>query len=175
MNVSEKLDGANVGISFWKGELRLQKRGDFIGEGEHPQYGAFKEWAYSRYVTFSQLPEDVVLFGEWLFAKHSIHYTRLPDYFILFDAWENGEFLPIEQRDTLAERLGLSVPPTVYQGILSLDKIPSLIRRSYYSDEVMEGVVVRNSRTRGKYIRPDFICGQDHWTRYNATKNLLNR
>jgi atypical dual specificity phosphatase len=26
-----------------------------------------------------------ILFGEWLVAKHSIHYTALPDYFVAFD------------------------------------------------------------------------------------------
>jgi len=28
---------------------------------------------------------DVILYGEWCYAKHSIHYTMLPDYFIAFD------------------------------------------------------------------------------------------
>ena len=26
--------------------------------------------------------------GEWLYAKHSIHYTRLPDYFLAFDLYD---------------------------------------------------------------------------------------
>ena len=172
VHVSEKLDGANVGISYHDGILVLQKRGSFIGDGEHPQYGAFKKWASSRYHPFSQLPEGTVLFGEWLFARHSIHYTRLPDYFFVFDVWQGG-FLPVEERDSLAERLGLYVPPTIYQGIIAIDDIPHLIRQSYYSDELMEGVVVRNSRVRGKYVRPDFIRGQEHWSKYNFEKNQL--
>ena len=29
-----------------------------------------------------------MLFGEWLFAKHSKHYTSLPAYFIAFDIYD---------------------------------------------------------------------------------------
>jgi len=173
VNISEKFDGSNVGLSFQQERLILQKRGGFVGEGGHPQYGAFKEWANERYHQLSKLPEDMILFGEWLFAKHSIHYTRLPDYFFLFDVWQNGNFLSVEERDTIAEKFGLYVPPSVYEGKIFLNDIPSLIRQSHYSDEIMEGVVVRNPRIRGKYVRPDFILGEKHWLKYHLTKNLL--
>ena len=178
VNVSEKLDGANVGLSFQQDKLILQKRGGFIGEGEHPQYGAFKEWAYSKYQEFCQLPEDMILFGEWLYAKHSIYYTKLPDYFIIFDIWQNGKFLSVEERDSIARKFGLYAVPTIYQGTLSLNNIPSLIQQSRYSDELMEGIVVRSLRNpdlRGKWVRPDFIYGQKHWSRYKFTKNLLSQ
>ena len=178
VDVSEKLDGANVGLSFRQNKLILQKRGGFIGAGEHPQYGAFKEWAYGRYSEFCHLPPDTVLFGEWLYARHSIHYTRLPDYFIVFDVWQDGKFLPVEKRDFIAKKFGLCVVPTVYRGILFPGDIPSLIRESHYSDEVMEGVVVRSIKDpdlRGKYVRPDFITGQEHWSKRNLTKNRLNK
>ena len=29
-----------------------------------------------------------ILYGEWVYAKHSIHYTALPGYFIAFDIWD---------------------------------------------------------------------------------------
>ncbi|ODS39139.1 MAG: hypothetical protein A7316_00620 [Candidatus Altiarchaeales archaeon WOR_SM1_86-2] len=176
VNVSEKLDGANVGLSFQQNKLILQKRGGFIGEGEHPQYGAFKEWAYSRYHKFSHLLGGIVLFGEWLYAKHSIHYTRLPDYFVIFDIWRDGEFLPPGERDSIAKRFGLCTVPEIYRGILSLEHITSLVQRSHYCDGLMEGVVVRslgNPDLRGKYVRPDFITGQKHWSMRKITKNLL--
>jgi len=178
VNVSEKLDGANVGLSFRQDKLILQKRGGFIRTGEHSQYGAFKKWAYERYEEFSHLPQETILFGEWLYVKHSIHYTMLPDYFIVFDIWQNGKFLPVAERDSVAMRFGLCVVPTIYEGILSLDDIRSLIRESNYSDELMEGIVARglkNPDLRGKYVRHDFITGQKHWSKYKITKNLLNK
>ena len=41
-------------------------------------------------ITLCQIlePERHVLFGEWLFAKHSKHYTSLPAYFIAFDIYD---------------------------------------------------------------------------------------
>jgi len=42
----------------------------------------------------------------------------------------------------------------------------------------MEGVVVRSIKDpdlRGKYVRPDFITGQEHWSKRNLTKNILNK
>jgi len=178
VNVSEKLDGANVGLSFRQNELILQKRGGFIRTGEHPQYGAFKEWAYSRYDEFTHLPEDTVFFGEWLYAKHGIHYTRLSDYFVVFDVWRGGEFLPVRERDSIAKKSGFCIVPEIYRGILSLSNITSFIKASHYSDELMEGVVVRSLNDpclRGKYVRQDFITGQEHWSKHKITKNLLNK
>jgi hypothetical protein len=36
-----------------------------------------------------------ILFGEWVYAKHSIHYSKLPAYFIAFDIFDlqNQSFL----------------------------------------------------------------------------------
>ncbi len=173
VNISEKLDGANIGLSFKNGELILQKRGGIIGTGEHPQYGAFKDWAYQRYNVFSRLPQDLIIFGEWMFAKHSIHYTCLPDYFFMFDVWQDGEFLPIEERDSLASMLGIYTPPVIYEGILSVHDVPKLVAQSAYSEERMEGIVARNSNIRGKYVRDDFIAGNVHWTKQSFTRNIL--
>ena len=33
------------------------------------------------------LDQDTILFGEWLYAKHSISYNNLPDYFLAFDLY----------------------------------------------------------------------------------------
>lgn len=178
VHVSEKLDGANVGIRFFQGRLVLQKRGNFVEEGEHPQYGALKEWAYRRYESFSKLPGDMVLFGEWLFAKHSIHYTKLPDYFFLFDIWLGDKFLPMNERDRTAEELSLITPPNLYQGRLSLRQIPKLIKKSHFSEETVEGIVVRSiedANLRGKHVRHDFIRGKEHWTSYNIERNLTQK
>lgn len=41
-------------------------------------------------ITLCQIlePNRHILFGEWLFAKHSKHYTSLPAYFIAFDIYD---------------------------------------------------------------------------------------
>lgn len=35
--------------------------------------------------------EDVILFGEWCYAKHSIGYSALPGYFVAFDIFIKSE------------------------------------------------------------------------------------
>ena len=36
-----------------------------------------------------------ILYGEWLYAKHSVHYRKLPHYFFEFDIYDKdaGQFL----------------------------------------------------------------------------------
>src|SRR6266545_2307389 len=85
--VEEKLDGTNVGIHFTtRGRLVLQCRGHEITEGMHPQYDLFKQWtSVKRSVLEAMLSSRFILYGEWLYAKHSVHYRRLPHYFFEFD------------------------------------------------------------------------------------------
>src|SRR5215467_14281183 len=86
----EKIDGTNVGIHFTSsGEMVLQCRGHLITEGMHPQYDLFKQWAaVKRSMLDDRLMDRFILFGEWLFARHSVHYRRLPHYFFEFDVYD---------------------------------------------------------------------------------------
>ncbi len=88
--VEEKLDGTNVGIHFTReGTMVLQCRGHLITEGMHPQYDLFKQWgAVKRPVLEDRLADRFILFGEWVYARHSVHYRRLPHYFFEFDIYD---------------------------------------------------------------------------------------
>ena len=67
----------------------LQCRGHEITEGMHPQYDLFKQWAtVKRPVLEAMLEDRFILFGEWLYARHSVHYRRLPHYFFEFDIYD---------------------------------------------------------------------------------------
>jgi hypothetical protein len=61
------------------------------------QFKSIESWAASKPQLWELLSKDVILFGEWMYAKHSIHYTRLPDYFIAFDIYDRktGTATPI--------------------------------------------------------------------------------
>ena len=87
--VEEKIDGTNVGIHFTDaGDLVLQCRGHLITEGMHPQYDLFKQWAsVKRIVLEERLENRFILFGEWVYARHSIHYRALTHYFFEFDVF----------------------------------------------------------------------------------------
>jgi hypothetical protein len=100
--VEEKVDGANVGIHFSSdGGLVLQCRGHLITEGMHPQFDLFKQWATAKQNAFAErLERKYILFGEWMYAKHTIHYQCLPHYFLAYDICDKqtNEFLDHERR-----------------------------------------------------------------------------
>ena len=82
--IEEKVDGANAGISFERGELRLQSRGHYLtGGARERHYELFKrEGAEKRDELYSILGERFILFGEWLYAKHKVYYDALPSLFL---------------------------------------------------------------------------------------------
>ncbi len=92
--VEEKMDGANSAVSFTpQGELRLQSRGHYLTGGPRErQFDLLKAWA-RRYAGELRgvLGARYVLYGEWLYAKHTIYYSDLPHYFMEFarreDPW----------------------------------------------------------------------------------------
>jgi hypothetical protein len=104
--VEEKMDGANSAISFTsQAELLLQSRGHFLTGGPRERHFAlFKAWA-SRYTTslWELLGDRYVLYGEWLYARHTIFYTDLPHYFLEFDILDTqtGHFLDTPRRQAL--------------------------------------------------------------------------
>lgn len=101
--LEEKVDGANCGISFNRsGKMLLQSRGHYLngGYGER-QFDLFKLWAGCFEDRLRCLLEDrYILYGEWLYAKHTVFYDRLPHYFMEFDIYdrEEGRFFSTRKR-----------------------------------------------------------------------------
>jgi RNA ligase len=101
--VEEKMDGANSALSFTaEGEPRLQSRGHYLAGGPRERHFAlFKAWA-SRYTTelWELLADRYIMYGEWLYARHTVFYTDLPHYFMEFDILDTqtGDFLDAPRR-----------------------------------------------------------------------------
>src|SRR5262245_57292306 len=96
--VEEKMDGANAALSFAAdGKLFLQSRVHYLTGGSREKHvNLFKQWANTIADQLrSFLGARYVMYGEWLFAKHTIFYDRLPSYFLEFDILDtpSGEFL----------------------------------------------------------------------------------
>lgn len=114
--IEEKLDGANTGISFDEaGRLWLQSRGHFLtGGSREKHFDLFKRWASTHANALRvALGQRFVLYGEWLYAKHTVFYDGLPHYFLEFDILdtETGAFLGTqERRDVLHRTPVVSVP-----------------------------------------------------------------
>lgn len=180
--VEEKVDGANIGISFNDaGELQFQNRGNYVNHESHPQFKLLNDWGYKRYEWLkSALNNQYILFGEWCYLAHSIHYTKLPDWFIGFDVFEKaaGKFLSAERRNGVLQNCQISIVPSIYKGKVDKIKLFNLLQTpSMLSDEPLEGIYLRSEadgylQNRAKLVRADFIQTIDtHWMHKQIVRN----
>jgi len=140
VTIEEKLDGANAGISFTdEGELLLQSRGHYLTGGPRErQFAPLKAWAASiREELGELLGAKYILYGEWLWAKHTIFYDALPHHFLAFDILdkETGLFLSTARRRALLAGTSVCSVPLLGAGyyddqetILSMADQPSRCR-----------------------------------------------
>ena len=194
--VEEKIDGTNVGIHFTSaGRMVLQCRGHEITEGMHPQYDLFKQWTSVKRPLFEAiLGGRFILYGEWLYAKHSVHYRKLPHYFFEFDIYDKdaGQFLALESRLALLEGTGIHTVPVIHRGAATADELRSLIGPSAFGsafdnpltgqmDHWMEGLYLRTEAEgrvtgRAKMVRPEFVekvKQSEHWQHQAMVPNQL--
>lgn len=175
LRVEEKLDGANLGISLRdNGELRAQNRGQYLLEPFAGQFSRLNSWlAQHRYALTDHLSSDVIVFGEWCAARHSLDYDNLPDWFVVFDVYDRSaqKFWSCARRNALAETLGLAVVPTLYEGTATVDELKNLLSSasSQYREGTPEGIVMRQDsaqwcEARAKLVRADFAQSiEEHW------------
>lgn len=196
--VEEKIDGTNVGIHFASdGKMALQCRGHLITEGMHPQYDLFKQWAVVKRPVFEErLRDRFILFGEWVYARHSVHYRRLPHYFFEFDIYDKQirAFLDLSRRMELLDGSGIQTVPVLRKGALDRETLLSLIGPSRFdsqfenpvtrrTDNLMEGIYLRTEAGgivtgRAKMVRPEFVekvKQSVHWQYQAMTPNHLEQ
>lgn len=119
--IEEKVDGANAAISFSdSGELLLQSRGHYLTGGYRERhFNLFKQWASIHQNEFYKvLGNRYVMYGEWLYAKHSIYYDALPHYFMEFDIYDKVEnvFLSTKKRHELLKDLPVESVKVLAEG-----------------------------------------------------------
>ena len=112
--IEEKVDGANLGISVGDNmQLRVQNRSHFVNSTTHTQFSTLDTWLEENSAALYDLLQmrNLVLFGEWLYAKHSIHYTQLPGHFMAFDLYDTvaGKFLSWRERNKRLEGTGIPI------------------------------------------------------------------
>jgi hypothetical protein len=194
--VEEKLDGTNVGIHFTtRGRMVLQCRGHEITKGMHPQYDLFKQWTcVKRPVLEAMLEDRFILYGEWLYAKHSVHYRALPHYFFEFDIYDKdaAQFLDLRTRLQMLDGAGLQTVPVVHRGAVTVEELRALIGPSAFgsvfdnpvtgrTDNLMEGLYLRTEANgcvtgRAKMVRPEFVEKvklSEHWQHQTMVPNEL--
>lgn len=188
--VEEKVDGANIGFSLAPdGSIRAQNRSHYVHSSSHEQFKKLGFWIQSHLEDLSSLLSrgNFIVYGEWLFAKHSINYTKLPDYFVLFDVFDmdSKTFFSRTAVEEMVRNTSLSLVPVIFRGRVSgVEQLAAMATqtKSQFYDGVVEGVVVRAMnedssllKLRGKIVRSDFISGDQHWNKGKQTVNSLKK
>jgi len=152
--IEEKLDGANAGISLgsdWNasgasseprsGEVdrrrvRLQSRGHvLVGGARERHFDLFKQWAHTHEAMLAErVANGLTLYGEWLYAKHTVYYDELPHYFMEFDIRDaTGAFWSTARRAAHLADAPIASVPVIWQGIVDKPaRLPELVAGSLY-------------------------------------------
>ena len=126
--IEEKIDGANSAVSFdQNGDLLLQSRGHYLTGGYRERhYAPMKVWAnIHRDKFYKVLGKRYIMFGEWMYAKHTVYYDMLPDYFMEFDIYDREQqvFLDTNTRRDFTDEIGIiSSVPILGKGIYKTEK-----------------------------------------------------
>lgn len=181
--VEEKIDGANLGISFDSdGNIQVQNRGAYLYPPWSGQWKNLWKWLVPHIdPLFDHLTNQFILFGEWCYARHSVFYDRLPDWFLGFDIYDkqNGQFWSVARRDELLKTLGLAQVPRLAQGRFTLKDLEGLLSRSKIGSQPAEGLYLRVEQKdwlvqRGKLVRPKFVQSIiRHWSYFDISPNRL--
>jgi hypothetical protein len=132
--VEEKLDGANAGISIADDKPRLQSRGHvLVGGPREKQWDLFKRWANAHAAMLADKLPGRVLYGEWLYAKHTIFYDQLPHYFLEFDIRDGDAFWSTARRRELLAGTPVVSVPVIWEGVLrDPHRLPDHVAHALY-------------------------------------------
>lgn len=197
--IEEKVDGANCGISFEGSNLLLQSRGHYLTGHDHPQWDLFKSWAYTiRDSLFSLLGSRFIMYGEWLYAKHTEFYDALPHYFLEFDILDRttGLFLSTGERHRILGGTQIVSVPVLHEGVLSnfqdllsyvgksqfktndmLNRLMTAIQQSGVSSEQVLSETDDSLLMEGIYIKdetPGHVVGRYKWVRREFLQQILD-
>lgn len=118
--IEEKMDGTEVALCF-------ESRGQFVCRHRNspvqgPEFDLWWPWVFERSdVLWERLRDRYVLYGEWLYAKHTVFYDALPSYFMAFDIYDKnkGEWLSTNARRDLLVGTDIQHVRTLYEGPIS--------------------------------------------------------
>lgn len=182
--VQEKLDGASARICWdGVGEPMVGNRKHILKKGyverDTPaklQFRPLWNWLYENRKKFeivsAEFDQPVIIYGEWLWAKHSIGYDALPDYFVAYDLLSEDLFKPVGFTLELLQKAGFVTPPllaTLTEPTLEeLQKLA--IGPSAFGKEAREGIMVRGGTRMAKLVAESFTPRTD----FNETEMIKN-
>lgn len=178
---TEKLDGENN---------CLNRYGVFARSHAAPTTSPWTSQLREQWQLIKNDLEDIELFGENLYAIHSIEYKRLESYFYVFAARCHDKWLSWEEVKFYAAMFDLPTVPEIKTEVVTDKTIEALKEEiiewsqepSFFGsvdtqtneDCTREGVVTRNigefsmndfAENVFKYVRKGHVKTNEHWTR----------
>lgn len=168
--VTEKMDGENT--SLYRDGLHARSL-----DSRHHQS---RNWVKAMHGSMSHLiPEGWRVCGENLYALHSIAYSSLASFFLVFSIWdENNNCLSWQDTVEWTRVLGLCHVPQIYEGGYD----DALLRGLKPDTEVSEGYVVRPAEgfafaefgeMVAKWVRTNHVQSEEHWMYKAVVPNAL--
>mmetsp|Transcript_23386 Transcript_23386/g.34788 ORF Transcript_23386/g.34788 Transcript_23386/m.34788 type:complete len:473 (-) Transcript_23386:47-1465(-) len=212
--IEEKVDGANFGLSLAaNGKIFAQNRSHYVTSGDHSQFSPLAAYLEENRAALTDIlghheqvskvaSQGLILYGEWVVAKHSIPYHKLPGHFIAFDIYDRKaqRFWSRKRFHNIMRGSGIPVVPMIKVGKLESFERTSMEKSSdsFKKDLVdlldtssqfrsdgghVEGIILRIDddgegwlKSRSKIVRPDFVagCQEGHWTRRDYEKQTVD-
>jgi hypothetical protein len=190
--MTEKMDGSNTS---------LESSGCFARtHADAPTHASFDMLKVLHATIKHKIPDNVQLFGEWCYALHSIPYSELPGYFLLFNVAEypnanHDGRIHVEGRawhswdmvELWAEDIGVPTVPVLFKGeVYSEMKLQELVesfmKQPSVCGGIREGVVVRRAEAFKelafptsvmKCVRANHVQTSEHWKDQEIVRNKL--
>lgn len=171
--VTVKQDGENTTLASDYAHARS------IEYNPHPS----RSWVKALHAKIAgDIPKGWRICGENLYAKHSIKYEHLIDFFQVFSIWDEHNWcLNWDETVEWCKLLGLTVIPTLYVGKWEETKLRNLYHPIFNQDPC-EGYVVRVFERFhyrefkdcvGKFVRADHVQSHGHWSHRQIEANKL--
>lgn len=198
--IEEKVDGTGVGISFDKNaDVTIQTRGKIANTKQFTRLHAWTDQYTNK--LWEILSDRYVMFGEWCYAKHTIFYDSLWDYFLESDIYdkEKNEWLSTYRRQELLMKnradFICSVPILKIGKIHFKENIKNYVGKSFYRTEHWReklkfycdkyhydfSSIIKQTddslMSEGLYIKhedKDKVLGRYKYVRYQFLETILN-
>ena len=150
-----------------------------------PKQAWSREWVKNLWGKVKHdIPNDIRIIGENLFALHSIYYKNLDSYFFVFGITQNSSFLSWDDVVEWCGLLNLQHVPIIYEGIWDEEQIKSLWPINSDWSEEAEGYVMRVrdafkiddfSTSVSKFVRKNHIQTDETWFKGEFVANKLKK
>lgn len=178
--LTEKMDGSN---------LCMTNKAIFARSHNGPPTHASFDFAKQLHSQVRHsIPDGLSVFGEYVYAVHSIPYTHLPGYFLIFGVREDttDKWWSWEMVEEMAKELNVPTVPVKscsiqYPSEKALQTgIEFFMSTSPIYGTATEGFVIRLageftdfSKSVAKYVRANHVQTTQHWSQQEIKKNWL--